>query len=158
MCRTLKCFVHMQGHGAGSIPDLLKMLMEMHGAEPKEQSYEEALQAAIADQEMALRITEGVLGILKKEPPQEGAKIAEIRAFQPIDPTKHGFATIVTYELVSGAFLVVGTDHLTQDTISHTTPNVHGLTGMVKATLHELAKNSMAAADADKAKDGTPVH
>lgn len=154
MCRTIHCFMRTQGYGheVGSMAALLGLLAG-HGLGKmgqKEKSQEDFIKDAIKAQELDIRISEAVIGILRADPPQEGANLVALEAAKPIDPDKHGFATIVSYELADGSFLVVGTDHMTQEKVAHTTPNMHGLQGLTEAIRQELVKKAVEA-EADAA-------
>lgn len=157
MCRTLGCFMSMPGHGrrVGSLGDLLAMLGQSSHTEQAPTTQEEFLQRNIEDQEMNIRMAETVIGILKAPLPETAVKLVDLTALKPKDPEKHGFATVATYEQASGGFLVVGTDHLSQAKVSHSTPNIHGLEGLQTAIEQELAK--MAAEGEGQPKQGEAV-
>jgi hypothetical protein len=155
MCRTIHCLMRMQGHGKqiNSLDDLFSMLGQSLSQQDKEQEEEtqESWLARLGERlETQIRASEIGQTILRRTPP-EGGQLVGLDIMAPVTPTRHGVLTIATYALPRGAFRVVGTDHLTQFSLSHDTPNQRGMSGLMEATMHELAEQSDQKAEADDA-------
>jgi hypothetical protein len=139
------------GHEITNLSELLELLSQHTMTSSKPKDHASFIAEAIKDAELNIRISEGIIGVLKKEPPEPGAKLVMLDALKPYDREKYGFATIATYALPSGAYRVIGTDHLTQDVVDHTALNEHGVDGLVESVKQEVAKRSIEAADAKDA-------
>lgn len=131
---------------------LAKHCNDLNTESDSPQSHDEFLAKSIERTEAEMRACEITLAALKATPPVAGAKLAEVNALMPKDPSKHGVLSVVTYGLEDGSFLVIGTDHLTQWKTQHTTPNCKGVEGQIEAVRHELAKQSVAADEALQAQ------
>lgn len=144
--------MRMQGHGheIGNIGELLGVLAQMASEGKKPLTHEEFIKEAIAEQELNIKMAQTVLGILTAPPPVPGAKLVALDGMKPSNPEKHGLATIATYELDTGVFQIVGTDHQTNEQIAHTAPNLKGVPGLIDSIKHELTERSIAA---EKAAD-----
>jgi hypothetical protein len=152
MCRNIHCLMMMQGQRVG-MDELMALLQQRFGGSKpeKEPTHEEAIAAAIEGAETQARGLEVALKILRQTPPEDGAKLVGLEVGMPKDPKKHGVSSVASYELEGGSFLVIGIDHLTQEKIEHTSPNEHGVEGLVMATREELTKKAVAAAEASEA-------
>lgn len=156
MCRTIHCLMRMQGHGKqiNSLDELFAMLgqaVSQQGSAEQEEETQEVWLAKLEERlETQIRASEIGKAILQRTPP-EGGQLVGLDIMAPTKPTKHGVLTIATYGLPNGAFRVVGTDHLTQFSLSHDTPNQRGLEGLMEATMHELTEQSDGAAEAQGA-------
>lgn len=149
MCRGVHCFAFSAGHGKQRT--IADMLNEVLGKpEVQATSDEDFIQKAISDYEVNIRGYEIAIGIMKAPPPDEGAKLVSLEILKPHDPAMVGIASIVAYVLTNGSYLVIGTDHLTQDKVSHMTPNIWGLAGLMDAVKMEINKKSADAAEKEE--------
>jgi hypothetical protein len=141
-------FSKMSGHGfeIGGLHELTDILAAMMAARTKKKpkTYEQFIQEAIDRLEADKNAAEASLSILKAKM-DDGVKIVGLESFKLSDDPLAAL-TIATYEMPDGGFQIVGRDH-TKPGEEHiyTTPNVHGVDGLIEAIRNEFVNEREAA-------------